>query len=134
MKPDVERVLADHGAKVTRQRLALAEILFSRPQHLSAEGLLDAALAARVHVSKATVYNTLNLFAECGLVREVNVDSSRVYYDSTTRPHHHFFNVDTGQLEDLPDDAVSFLRMPDLPEGTEAAGLELVVKIRNRRD
>jgi hypothetical protein len=42
--------------------------------------------------------------------------------------------VDTGQLEDLPDDAVSFLRMPDLPEGTEAAGLELVVKIRNRRD
>ena len=134
MNTDVEKTLAAHGAKVTRQRLALAEILFSRPQHLSAEGLLDAALAAGVNVSKATVYNTLNLFAECGLVREINVDSSRVYYDSTTRPHHHFFNVDTGELRDLPSDAVSFLQMPELPEGTEAAGLELVVKIRNRRD
>ena len=85
-------------------------------------------------VSKATVYNTLNLFTECGLVREINVDGTRVYYDSTTRPHHHFFNVDTGELTDLPDDAVRFLEMPELPEGTEAAGLELVVKIRNRRD
>ena len=134
MSTDVARVLEAHGAKVTRQRLALADILFARPQHLSADGLLEAALAAGVDVSKATVYNTLNLFAECGLVREVNVDGIRVYYDSTTRPHHHYFNVDTGELTDLPDDAVRFLEMPELPEGTEAAGLELVVKIRNRRD
>ena len=134
MYTDVARVLEAHGAKVTRQRLALADILFARPQHLSADGLLEAAQAAGVDVSKATVYNTLNLFAECGLVREVNVDGTRVYYDSTTRPHHHFFNVDTGELTDLPDDAVRFLEIPELPEGTEAAGLELVVRIRNRRD
>jgi Fur family iron response transcriptional regulator len=134
MNTDVARVLEAHGAKVTRQRLALAEILFERPQHLSADDLLEAAVAAGVDVSKATVYNTLNLFAECGLVREVNVDGIRIYYDSTTRPHHHYFNVDTGELTDLPDGAVRFLEMPELPEGTEAAGLELVVKIRNRRD
>lgn len=134
MNTDISRVLEAHGAKVTRQRVALAQILFARPQHLSAEALLDAAVAAGVDVSKATVYNTLNLFAECGLVREINVDGSRVYYDSTTAPHHHFFNVDTGELTDLPDDAVRFLEMPELPEGTEAAGLELVVRVRNRRD
>jgi Fur family iron response transcriptional regulator len=134
MNTDVARVLEAHGAKVTRQRLALAEILFERPQHLSADDLLEAAVAAGVDVSKATVYNTLNLFAECGLVREVNVDGIRIYYDSTTRPHHHYFNVDTGEFTDLPDVAVRFLEMLELPEGTEAAGLELVVKIRNRRD
>lgn len=134
MNTDISSVLEAHGAKVTRQRIALAQILFARPQHLSAEALLDAAVAAGVNVSKATVYNTLNLFAECGLVREINVDGSRVYYDSTMAPHHHFYNVDTGELTDLPDAAVRFLDMPELPEGTEAAGLELVVKVRNRRD
>lgn len=130
---DIAKVLDKHGHKVTSQRVALARILLSRPQHLSADELLKQALDAGVRVSKATVYNTLNLFTECGIVREVNVDGSRVYYDSTSRPHHHVYNVDTGELADLPRGAVSIDRMPDLPEGTEAVGMELVIKVRNTR-
>jgi Fur family iron response transcriptional regulator len=133
MNADIVKTLEQHGAKVTSQRVALAEILFARPQHLSADALLDAARRAGVRVSKATVYNTLNLFAECGLVREVNVDGTRVYYDSTTHPHHHLFNVDTGELTDLSEDSVRLAEMPELPDGTEAAGLEVVVRIRNSR-
>ena len=96
--------------------------------------LLELARAAGVRVSKATVYNTLNLFAECGVVREVNVDGSRIYYDSTTHPHHHLFNMDTGELTDLPKDSVRLAELPPLPEDTEAVGVDVIVKVRSRRD
>ena len=131
MNTDIAKVLEEHGHKVTSQRVALAEIMFSRPQHLSADGLLELARTAGVRVSKATVYNTLNLFAECGIVREVNVDGSRVYYDSTTHPHHHLYNLDTGELTDLPEESVRLAELPALPENTEAVGVEVVVKIRS---
>ncbi len=130
---NIQQILEERGAKVTSQRVALARIMFSRPQHLSADALMDLALQAGVRVSKATVYNTLNLFAECGIVREVNVDGKKIYYDSTITPHHHLYNVDTGELTDLPTDAVSLTDMPKLPEGTEAVGVDLIVKIRERR-
>jgi Fur family iron response transcriptional regulator len=133
MNADIARILEDHGHKVTSQRVALAEIMFARPQHLSADALLELARAAGVRVSKATVYNTLNLFAECGVVREVNVDGSRIYYDSTTHPHHHLFNMDTGELTDLPEDSVRLAELPPLPEDTEAVGVDVIVKVRSRR-
>ena len=134
MDMNIQKFLEERGAKVTSQRVALAEILFSRPQHLSADALLELALEAGVRVSKATVYNTLNLFAACGLVREVNVDGTKIYYDSTITPHHHLYNVDTGELTDLPLDAVTLTDLPELPAGTEAVGVDLIVKIRERRD
>jgi Fur family iron response transcriptional regulator len=134
MNTDIAKTLEEHGHKVTSQRVALAEIIFARPQHLSADALLELARAAGVRVSKATVYNTLNLFAECGVVREVNVDGSRIYYDSTTHPHHHLFNMDTGELTDLPEDSVRLAELPPLPDDTEAVGVDVIVKVRSRRD
>ena len=134
MNTDIAKILEKHGHKVTSQRVALAEIMFARPQHLCADALLELAREAGVRVSKATVYNTLNLFAECGVVREVNVDGSRIYYDSTTHPHHHLFNMDTGELTDLPEESVRLAELPPLPDDTEAVGVEVVVKIRSRRD
>ncbi|KPK58034.1 MAG: Fur family transcriptional regulator [Gammaproteobacteria bacterium] len=134
MNTDIAKILEEHGHKVTSQRVALAQIMFARPQHLSADALLELARAAGVRVSKATVYNTLNLFAECGVVREVNVDGSRIYYDSTTHPHHHLFNMDTGELTDLPEDSVRLAELPPLPEDTEAVGVDVIVKVRSRRD
>ena len=62
--------------------------------------------------SLATVYNTLGLFASKGLIREVIVDPSKVFYDSNTKPHHHFFNVDTGLLRDFDSDAVQIEQLP----------------------
>lgn len=133
MSVDIAKVLEKHGHKVTSQRVALGRILLAKAQHLSADDLLRQAAEAGVRVSKATVYNTLKLFVECGIAREINIDGSRVYYDSTARPHHHLYNVDTGELTDLPRSAVSIAKMPDLPEGTEAVGVELLVKVRNTR-
>ena len=125
--------LARHGAKATTQRLELAELVFARPQHLSAETLLKTARARGIRVSKATIYNTLNLFVECGLLRELVVDRDRVYYDSTVHAHHHFYNVDTGEMIDIPAEAVSFAGVPAAPAGTEQDGVDVIIRVRNRR-
>jgi Fur family iron response transcriptional regulator len=130
MNLDITALLREKGAQPTAQRVALAEILFSKPQHLSADELLEQARAVGVRISKATVYNTLNLFVDCGLVREVHVDSSRVYYDPTMTPHHHIYNLDTGELTDVPYEAVRLASLPDLPPGTETESVEVVVKVR----
>ena len=129
---DIAQRLAGHGAKPTSQRLQLAELVFSRPQHLSAEQLLKSARARGIRVSKATVYNTLNLFVECGLLRELVVDRDRVYYDSTVHAHHHFYNVDTGEMIDIPAESVSFAGVPEAPEGTERDGVDVIIRVRNR--
>jgi Fur family iron response transcriptional regulator len=128
----IARRLARHGAKPTAQRLQLAELLFARPQHVSAEQVLKSARAAGIRVSKATVYNTLNLFVDCGLLRALTVDRDRVYYDSTVAPHHHFYNVDTGEMIDVPESAVTLADLPAAPAGTEADGVEVIIRVRNR--
>lgn len=114
----------------TQQRLAIAQILFARPQHLSAEQLLKNLQGDATYVSKATVYNTLSLFAEKGLVREVIVDPSKVFYDSNIHHHHHFYNVDTGDLMDFAHDALALENLPQLPEGCEMEGVDVVIRVR----
>jgi len=121
-----------YGILPTPQRVEIASILLERPQHLSAEHIIEKLKAAGSCVSKATVYNTLNLFSERGLVKEVMVDPVRKFYDSTTHPHHHFYNVDSGQLSDIPDEQVLFQDLPELPEGTERESIEVLIKVRDR--
>lgn len=123
-----------HGILPTPQRLEIAEILLARPQHLSAEQIIAQLRQSGSTVSKATVYNTLNLFGECGLVKELSLDPERLYYDSCTDPHHHFYNVDTGEVTDIDEDHVSFRTLPVLPEGTESHSVEVLIKVRRQRD
>ncbi len=120
------------GVLPTPQRLEVAEILLARPQHLAADQIIDELRRNGRRVSKATVYNTLKLFSDCGLVRELNIDASRRYYDSTTHPHHHFFDVDTGELTDIPADRVAISGLPALPAGTEQESVEVLVRVRSR--
>lgn len=119
------------GVTPTSQRVEIAQILFARPQHLSAEQILKMVNESTSTASKATVYNTLGLFAQKGLVKEVIVDPTKVFYDSNTSKHFHFFNTDTGQLTDIPVDEIHIDKLPDLPEGTESSGLEVIVRIKN---
>ncbi len=130
---DILSLLEQHGILPTPQRIEVAEVLLERPQHLSAEQIIERLKQAGSGVSKATVYNTLNLFGERGLVRELMVDPERKFYDSTTRPHHHFYNVDTGELVDIPDEQVRFADLPALPEGTESESVEVLIRVRTSR-
>jgi Fur family iron response transcriptional regulator len=123
--------LENHGILPTPQRLEVAEILLEKPQHLSADQIIERLRSGGSTVSKATVYNSLNLFGEKGLVTECMVDSERRFYDSTTTAHHHFYNADTGELFDIPLENIEVSGLPELPAGTRLEGAELIIRIRN---
>jgi len=126
------QILEHRGIRPTSQRVKVAEILLTSPRHLTAEQILVALREATGHVSKATVYNTLNLFVEQGLAREIHADPERCVYDSTMAPHHHFQNADTGEMTDIRPDDLSFARLPPLPPGTEIESVDVVIRVRRR--
>jgi Fur family transcriptional regulator, iron response regulator len=128
----VLELLRTHGIAPTAQRVEVGRVLFAGDQHLSAEEVLAALRAEGSRVSKATVYNTLNLFAGKGLLRALNVDASHSSFDSNTRPHYHFHVEDTGELIDVAPAAVEFARLPPLPPGTESLGVEVVIRLRRK--
>lgn len=130
-KPEVVSLLQAHDITPTQQRVEIAQVLFAKPQHLSAEQVLDMVNAEHTLVSKATVYNTLGLFARKALIREIIVDPTRVFYDPTTSEHHHFYNVDTGTLMDVDADQMAIGNLPALPEGTVADGIDIIIRVRN---
>ncbi len=131
-RDEVVRMLQAHGIAPTEQRIRVGELMFATAQHLSAEQLLEGLHSVGARISKATVYNTLNLFAACGLVRQVNIDSTRACFDSNTALHYHFHNLDTGELTDVSVPEVEFRRLPDLPQGTELAGVDIVIRVRRK--
>jgi Fur family iron response transcriptional regulator len=122
------------GIMPTPQRLEVAEVLLQKPQHLSADQIIAILDELGSTVSKATVYNSLKLFGERGLIKECLVDSERRIYDSTMSPHHHFYNVDTGELSDIASDNIEIAGLPPLPSGTQLEGAELVIRVRNCND
>ena len=84
-------------------------------------------------ISRATVYNTLNLFVEKGLVRRVIIDSSKIYYDSKTTPHSHYYNVDTGEISDFEFNDAQISPLPALPEHTVQEGVDIVIRVKNSK-
>ena len=128
-RSDVVSLLQNFNISPTRQRIEIAEFLFQRPQHLSAEKILDGVTEAGNRVSRATVYNTMGLFANKGVVREVLIDRERVFYDSNPEVHQHLYNVDTGELTDIYDTEVDMISLPNLPEGLKVVGTDVVFKV-----
>jgi len=121
------------GITPTAQRLLIAAVLLARPQHLSAEQVLQGVNAAGGAVSMATVYNALNLFHSKGLIRAVSVDARKVFYDSTPGPHFHFFNEDTGELHDLDPATLQIRGIPELPTDTKQSSIDLIVRVKSSR-
>jgi Fur family iron response transcriptional regulator len=122
--------LRDAGLRPTRQRLALAHILFEGgDRHLTAEMLHAEVLGANVRVSLATVYNTLHQFTSCGMLREIVVDASRSYFDTNTSEHHHFFMENSGSLVDIPGDDIVVSKVPQVPEGHEVKRVDVIVRV-----
>jgi Fur family transcriptional regulator, iron response regulator len=124
------RRLNQAGLRPTRQRLALAKLLFDgADRHVTAEQLHSEAIAAAMSVSLATVYNTLNQFTTAGLLREVVVEAGRSYFDTNISDHHHFFHEATALLQDIPGDAVSVSTLPVPPAGTRVARVDVIIRL-----
>jgi len=131
-RDNLAEVLRAHDINPTHQRIEIAHALFSRREHLSADQLLAIVNGRHAATSKATVYNTLNLFLEKKLIREVIVDPNKVFYDPNTTPHYHFYNVDTGELTDIEASAIELSGLPQSPDGMFTEGVDIIVRIRSR--
>lgn len=129
---DVQARLYDVGIHPTRQRLAIAQVLLQAPVHLTADDILLAARAYLPSLSRATVYNTLPLFVEKGLLRALRLDTDRTVYDSRTDAHSHIYHEDTGVLEDLPSEPLHWPSIPPISSDLELVSLDLVVRVRQR--
>lgn len=122
------------GLRPTRQRIALANLLFENgcDRHVTAEGLHEEALRSGARVSLATVYNTLHQFTSSGLLREIVVDSGKSYFDTNTTDHHHFFDEGSGALTDIMAEDVSLAALPAAPKGTRVSRVDVVIRIEKK--
>ena len=126
----LEQRLRAAGLRITRPRILLAHLLFRHgDRHLTAEMLYGEAQVEGLEVSLATVYNTLNQFLEVGLLRQVVVDSTRSYFDTNLGGHHHFFVESTGELIDVPSQAIKINDLPKAPEGFDMSGVDIVLRL-----
>lgn len=130
---DIAARLRAAGIPVTLQRLALAGLLFREPVHITAEQLLRQVRQRVPETSRATVYNSLKLFVEKGLIKELVVDPERVVFDSNVAPHHHLYDVDSGELTDVDTDAMHVVGTPPLPPGAELQQIDVIVRIRGSK-
>jgi Fur family iron response transcriptional regulator len=129
-RDNMAELLRRHDINPTHQRIEIAYALFSRQEHLSADQIMAIVNTRHSETSKATVYNTLNLFLQKKLIREVIVDPSKVFYDPNTTPHYHFYDVVSGQLTDIDASSISIDGLPELPDGVVTEGVDIIVRIR----
>jgi Fur family iron response transcriptional regulator len=126
------RKLKESGLRPTRQRVALARLLLQNGhRHVTAEELFQEARAAGIPVSLATVYNTLHQFTAAGLMAEVVAGSGQSYFDTNPTSHYHYFDKSTGEIIDVPEEAIQFLRLPEPPPGKVIDRIDVVVRIRS---
>lgn len=130
---DMEQRLRQSGLRPTRQRIALAELIFAKgDRHLTVEELHEEAVTAGVPVSLATVYNTLHQFTGAGMIRVLAVESNRTYFDTNTSDHHHFFVEGSNEVLDLPHGDIAISNLPEPPEGMEIAHVDVIVRLRHK--
>jgi Fur family iron response transcriptional regulator len=131
---DLRDKLRRVGLRPTRQRVSLGWLLFGKgDRHITAEMLFEEAKQARVVVTLATVYNTLNQFTEAGLLRQLAVDGTKTYFDTNPTEHYHFFLEEEGTLMDMPSDGILVGDLPEPPTGMEVTGVEVIVRLRRKK-
>ena len=130
---ETEARLRHAGLRPTRQRMALASLLYAKgDRHLTVEELHEEATSAGIDVSLATVYNTLHQFTEARMIRVLAVEGSRTYFDTNVSDHHHFFIEGRNEVLDVPTSNISINNLPPPPEGMEIAHVDVVIRLREK--
>ncbi len=125
----VQGKLRSVDLRPTRQRVSLASLLFvAGDRHVTVDQLFAEAKALRMPLSRATVYNTLHQFVSAGLVREIALYGSKVWYDTKTGSHCHYFDEDLASLYDMPEDLTDQLKLKP-PEGKKIVGVDIIVRL-----
>lgn len=130
---EIREKLLGAGIRCTRKRLELARLLFGQgDRHITAETLWKEAFDTGSRVSLATVYNTLHEFVSAGMLSATYLDADRMIFDTNTTPHHHAVDVNSGEIYDIPPEAVQ-LAEGVLPQSAEIEKVDVVIRVRNRQ-
>jgi Fur family iron response transcriptional regulator len=126
----IRRKLEAAGVRPTRQRVDLGRAIFGAgDRHFTAETIFQETRAIRFAPTLGTIYNTLNEFARCGLLREIAIYDAKLWYDTKTGPHFHFYREDSEELSDIPDEWLPAIDIP-APEGTRIAAIDVIVRLK----
>ena len=129
-----EARLRQAGLRPTRQRMALARLLYAKgDRHLTVEELHAEAADAGIDVSLATVYNTLHQFTEARMIRVLAVEGNRTYFDTNVSDHHHFFIEGRNEVLDIPTSNITIENLPKPPDGMEIAHVDVVIRLREKK-
>lgn len=129
---DVAGYLRKHGIYPTCQRVKVAETILTKPGHYCADEVYEMVNAEAPEVSKATIYNTLNIFVQKDVLHQLLVDPTKIYYDSNLSPHNHLYNVDTGSITDFESEEGLVSGLPDIPEGARFDGMDVIIRVKNQ--
>ncbi len=129
---DCVKFLKDNKITPTKQRVDIAMLIFHKNQHFTASDLITLATKSSLHISQATIYNTLCLFESRGILKTIDLQNDRKFYDTNLSLHHHIYNVSTKVLTDVSDEQIEFSKLPDLPDNLEFEKAEVLIKVKNK--
>ena len=132
MTEKFESLLNERDIMPTKQRLEIADLIFSKNQHFTAAALIEKVRLANLPISQATVYNTLCLFESKGLLKTIDLQNDCKFYDTNLNSHHHIYNTSNNTLTDISDDRIAFSKIPDIPKHLEVEQTEVLIKVRNK--
>jgi Fur family iron response transcriptional regulator len=133
MEAKYENIYRDLNVTPTKQRLDLAKLIFAKKQHFTASDLISLANKNGLNISMATVYNTLSLLEDKGMLKTINIDNELKFYDTNLENHHHLYNTTMSTLTDIAHDKVTFAELPELPKTLEIESTELLIKVKNKQ-
>jgi Fur family iron response transcriptional regulator len=132
MEAKYENIYRDLNVTPTKQRVDLAQLIFAKKQHFTAADLISLADKNGLNISMATVYNTLSLLEDKGMLKTININNELKFYDTNLENHHHLYNTTMSTLTDIAHDRVSFAELPELPKTLEIESTELLIKVKNK--
>tara|TARA_B100000586_G_C20028523_1_gene392229 strand:- start:181 stop:579 length:399 start_codon:yes stop_codon:yes gene_type:complete len=132
MRNDYKKLLKNYGIKTTKQRLQISDLIFVKNQHFSASSLIEKIRKNKLPISQATIYNTLFLFESKGLLKTINLENEKKFYDTNLSHHHHIYNMNTNTLTDINNDKIEFSKLPDIPKHLKVEQAEVLIKVKNK--
>jgi Fe2+ or Zn2+ uptake regulation protein len=125
-------MLRHHDIRLSAHRLAVARYVLYTRSHPSVENVWRAVRTVFPLISRATVYNTLNLFVDKGLLQRLFLGEGRVVYDPDLSPHHHIVEEDTGVVHDIPWEALEIPHIESV-QGFEVTDFHVVMRGRRKK-
>ena len=125
-------LLKKNSIMPTKQRLEIADIIFKKHQHFTANELIERIKISNLPISQATIYNTLCVFESKGLLKMIDLQNNCKFYDTNLESHHHLYNISTNKLTDIAIDKVEFSKLPEIPKNVVLEQTEVLIKVRNK--